>query len=70
MYAAVQQQLVGGMGGMGGVSSMGGMGGMSIRRTRGSASSVDGGRVFNDAIAWISQQKVRGSLRALAVGRF
>lgn len=45
MYAGVQQQL---------------MGGMANRRTRGSVGSLDGGRVFNDAIAWISQQKVRG----------
>lgn len=26
--------------------------------TRGSVSSQEGGRLFNDAIAWISQQKV------------
>lgn len=76
MYAAVNQQLAGsmagvsGVGGMGSMGGMGGMGGMSIRRTRGSVGSLDGGRVFNDAIAWISQQKVRASQRALAVGRF
>lgn len=58
MYAAVHQQLVGGVSGVGGMS---GVSGMSIRRTRGSVGSLDGGRVFNDAIAWISQQKVRGS---------
>lgn len=46
MYVGVHQQL---------------MGGMSIRRTRGSVGSLDGGRIINDAIAWISQQKVRGS---------
>lgn len=46
MYAGVQQQL---------------MGGMTARRTRGSVGSLDGGRIFNDAIAWISQQKVKGS---------
>lgn len=45
MYAVVQQQL---------------MGGMTTRRLRGSGSSLDGGRIFNDAVAWISQQKVRG----------
>lgn len=45
MYAGVQQQLMGGMG---------------TRRNRGSVGSLDGGRIFNDAIAWISQQKVRG----------
>nr|XP_046265317.1 desmoplakin-like isoform X1 [Scatophagus argus] len=42
MHAALQQQLVGGM---------------TTRRNRGSAGSIDGGRLFNDAIAWISQQK-------------
>lgn len=46
MFVALQQQM---------------MGGMTTRRTRGSVGSLDGGRVFNDAIAWISQQKVRGS---------
>lgn len=46
MYAGVQQQL---------------MGSMANRRTRGSVGSLDGGRIFNDAIAWISQQKVRGA---------
>lgn len=45
MHAAVQQQL---------------MGGMTIR-PRGSVGSLEGGRIFNDAIAWISQQKVRSS---------
>lgn len=45
MYAGVQQQL---------------MGSMANRRTRGSVGSLDGGRIFNDAIGWISQQKVRG----------
>eukprot|EP00066_Takifugu_rubripes_P027868 XP_011617134.1 PREDICTED: desmoplakin isoform X2 [Takifugu rubripes] len=42
MFMALQQQI---------------MGGMTIRRTRGSVGSLDGGRVFNDAVAWISQQK-------------
>lgn len=46
MFMALQQQI---------------MGGMTTRRTRGSVGSLDGGRVFNDAVAWISQQKVRGS---------
>lgn len=46
MFMALQQQI---------------MGSMTTRRTRGSVGSLDGGRVFNDAIAWISQQKVRGS---------
>lgn len=47
MYVNVQQQL---------------MGGMTTRRTRGSVGSLDGGgRIFNDAVAWISQQKVTGS---------
>lgn len=46
MFMALQQQI---------------MGGMTIRRTRGSVGSLDGGRVFNDAVAWISQQKVGGS---------
>lgn len=45
-HAAVQQQLVGGM---------------TTRRNRGSVGSLEGGRIFNDAIAWISQQKVRSS---------
>ncbi|XP_069013542.1 desmoplakin-A isoform X2 [Embiotoca jacksoni] len=42
MHAAIQQQLVGAM---------------TIRRNRGSAGSLDGGRIFNDAMAWIAQQK-------------
>ncbi|XP_035526358.1 desmoplakin-like isoform X1 [Morone saxatilis] len=42
MHVALQQQLGGGM---------------TIRRNRGSVGSLDGGRVFNDAIAWIAQQK-------------
>ncbi|KAM9322725.1 desmoplakin-A isoform 1-T1 [Pholidichthys leucotaenia] len=43
MYAGIQQQMVGGM---------------TVRRgTRGSVSSLEGGRLFNDAIGWISQQK-------------
>ncbi|KAM9844912.1 LOW QUALITY PROTEIN: desmoplakin-A-like [Aulostomus maculatus] len=42
MHGAIQQQSVGGMG---------------TRRNRGSVGSSDGGRIFNDAIAWISQQK-------------
>lgn len=46
MYAAIQQQLVSGM---------------IPRRNKGSVSSLEGGRIFNDAIAWISQQKVRSS---------
>lgn len=46
MHAAVQQQLVGGM---------------TTRRNRGSVGSLEGGRIFNDAMAWISQQKVRSS---------
>lgn len=46
MHAALQQQLVGGM---------------SIRRNRGSVGSSDGGRLFNDAMAWIAQQKVSSS---------
>lgn len=45
MHAAVQQQLMGGM----------------TLRPRGSVGSLDGGRIFNDAIAWISQQKVSSS---------
>ncbi|XP_035027450.2 desmoplakin isoform X2 [Hippoglossus stenolepis] len=42
MQGAIQQQLVGGM---------------TVRRNRGSVGSLDGGRVFNDATGWISQQK-------------
>ncbi|XP_051274627.1 desmoplakin isoform X2 [Dicentrarchus labrax] len=42
MHVALQQQLGAGM---------------TIRRNRGSVGSLDGGRVFNDAIAWIAQQK-------------
>ncbi|XP_042354189.1 desmoplakin-like isoform X1 [Plectropomus leopardus] len=42
MYAALQHQLVGGM---------------TIRRNRGSVGSLEGGRIFNDAMAWIAQQK-------------
>ncbi|XP_062260015.1 desmoplakin-A-like isoform X1 [Platichthys flesus] len=42
MHGAIQQQLAGGM---------------TIRRNRGSQGSLDGGRAFNDAIGWISQQK-------------
>ncbi|XP_071773140.2 desmoplakin-A isoform X2 [Centroberyx gerrardi] len=33
------------------------LGGMTQRRNRGSAGSMDGGRSFNDAVAWIAQQK-------------
>lgn len=33
-------------------------GGMNPRGNRGSVGSLDGGRLFTDAIAWISQQKV------------
>ncbi|XP_076000743.1 desmoplakin-A isoform X2 [Genypterus blacodes] len=33
------------------------MGGMTHRWNRGSIGSIDGGRNFNDAMAWISQQK-------------
>lgn len=33
-------------------------GGMAIRSKRGSVGSLDGGRLFTDAMAWISQQKV------------
>ncbi|CAN9502822.1 unnamed protein product [Ophioblennius macclurei] len=33
------------------------MGGMTQRRNRNSVGSLDGGRVFNDAMGWISQQK-------------
>ncbi|XP_034558850.1 desmoplakin isoform X1 [Notolabrus celidotus] len=42
MHAAIQQQLGGGV---------------TIRRNRGSVGSIDGGRIFNDAMAWIAQQK-------------
>ncbi|XP_070830129.1 desmoplakin-A isoform X3 [Chaetodon trifascialis] len=42
MHAAIQQQL---------------LGGMTTRRNRGSVGSLDGGRFFNDAMAWIAQQK-------------
>ncbi|XP_070700466.1 desmoplakin-A isoform X1 [Pempheris klunzingeri] len=42
MHAAIQQQL---------------LGGMTTRRNRGSVGSLDGGRIFNDAMAWIAQQK-------------
>ncbi|KAK9539283.1 hypothetical protein VZT92_004399 [Zoarces viviparus] len=42
MHAALQQQLVGSM---------------TIRRNRGSVGSLEGGRVYNDAMAWIAQQK-------------
>ncbi|XP_059200288.1 desmoplakin-B-like isoform X1 [Centropristis striata] len=42
MHSAIQQQLGGGM---------------TVRRNRGSAGSLDGGRVFNDAVSWIAQQK-------------
>lgn len=44
MHAAIQQQLVSGM---------------IPRRNLGSVSSLEGGRIFNDAVSWISQQKVR-----------
>lgn len=47
MYLNIQQQLMS----------------MTSRRPRGSMGPVDGGRVFTDAIAWISQQKVRGSYK-------
>ncbi|XP_071400786.1 desmoplakin-A isoform X2 [Centroberyx affinis] len=33
------------------------LGGMTQRRNRGSVGSMDGGRSFNDAMAWIAQQK-------------
>ncbi|KAF7668464.1 hypothetical protein LDENG_00008080 [Lucifuga dentata] len=33
------------------------LGGMTHRRNRGSVGSIDGGRAFNDAVAWIAQQK-------------
>ncbi|XP_044076568.1 desmoplakin-like isoform X2 [Siniperca chuatsi] len=42
MHAALQQQLVGVM---------------TTRRKRGSVGSLEGGRIFSDAIAWIAQQK-------------
>ncbi|XP_028329184.1 desmoplakin-A isoform X2 [Gouania willdenowi] len=42
MHAGIQQQL---------------MGTVSMRRSRGSVGSLDGGRVFNDAMSWIAQQK-------------
>ncbi|KAM8838760.1 desmoplakin-A isoform 3-T3 [Synchiropus picturatus] len=42
MHSMMQQQL---------------MGSMTTRRNRGSVGSMDGGRLFNDAIAWIAQQK-------------
>ncbi|XP_068593736.1 desmoplakin-A-like isoform X2 [Cebidichthys violaceus] len=42
MHAAMQQQLVGSM---------------TIRRNRGSVGSLEGGRIYNDAMAWITQQK-------------
>ncbi|XP_068196144.1 desmoplakin-A isoform X1 [Antennarius striatus] len=42
MHTAIQQQLVGGM---------------TMRRSRGSVGSLEGGRIFNDAMAWIAQQK-------------
>ncbi|XP_010742119.3 desmoplakin-A isoform X1 [Larimichthys crocea] len=43
MHAGIQQQL---------------LGGMTTKRHRGSTSSLDGGgRMFNDAMAWIGQQK-------------
>lgn len=46
MHGALQQQLVSGM---------------AIRRNRGSVGSLEGGRIFNDAMAWIAQQKVSSS---------
>ncbi|XP_029970136.1 desmoplakin-A isoform X2 [Salarias fasciatus] len=42
MHAGLQQQL---------------MGTVTLRRNRSSVGSLDGGRVFNDAMGWISQQK-------------
>ncbi|XP_053186180.1 desmoplakin-A isoform X2 [Scomber japonicus] len=42
MHSALQQQLGGGM---------------TTRRNRGSVGSAEGGRIFNDAMAWIAQQK-------------
>lgn len=46
MHGAIQQQLF---------SST------TLRPNRGSVGSLDGGRVFNDAMAWITQQKVSSS---------
>lgn len=43
MHAAMQQQFV---------STLG------TRRKRDSTGSLDGGRLFNDAMAWIAQHKV------------
>lgn len=43
MHAGIQQQL---------------LGGINKRANRGSVGSLDGGRFFNDAMAWIGQQKV------------
>lgn len=43
MHSGLQQQL---------------LGGKTIRRNRGSVGSLDGGRAFNDAMGWITQQKV------------
>ncbi|XP_070774248.1 desmoplakin-A isoform X3 [Enoplosus armatus] len=43
MHAAIQQQLVGSM--------------TTSRRNRGSVGSLEGERIFNDAMAWIAQQK-------------
>ncbi|TNN75848.1 Desmoplakin [Liparis tanakae] len=42
MHSVIQQQLVGGM---------------TTRRNRGSVGSVEGGRIYNDAMGWIAQQK-------------
>ncbi|XP_026168618.1 desmoplakin-A isoform X3 [Mastacembelus armatus] len=42
LHAAIQQQQ---------------HGGMTIRHNRGSVGSLEGGRLFNDAVAWIAQQK-------------
>ncbi|XP_067385192.1 desmoplakin-A isoform X3 [Channa argus] len=42
MYNGLQQQLVSGV---------------TIRRNRGSVGSMEGGRLFNDAMAWIAQHK-------------
>ncbi|XP_041805532.1 desmoplakin-like isoform X1 [Chelmon rostratus] len=42
MHAGIQQQL---------------LGGINKRANRGSVGSLDGGRFFNDAMAWIGQQK-------------
>ena len=44
MHGAMQQQL--------------GSSVTTIRRRKSSVGSQEGGRIFNDAIAWISQQKV------------